>query len=115
MRSYLICTCLCHPFTSQKYFHYVQKKPLLTTAKLRNRTFIARIKFRDDINLFIIIPVLEEPAANVFNLCNTANCMAVYGITISKAGTFPRQKPYSMQSSWIKSRKMVDSLHKISV
>lgn len=23
------------------------------------------------------VPVLEEPDANVFNLCNTVNCMAV--------------------------------------
>lgn len=40
------------------------------------------------------IPVLEDPEANVFNLCNTVNCIAVYGITMSKAGTLPRQKPY---------------------
>lgn len=39
------------------------------------------------------IPDLEEPAANVFNLCSTVNCIAVYGITISRAGTLPRQKP----------------------
>ena len=42
------------------------------------------------------IPVLEEPEANVFNLFKTVNCMAVYGITMSKAGTLPRQKPCNM-------------------
>ena len=36
---------------------------------------------------------MEEPAAKVFNLCRTVNCIAVYGITMSKAGTLPRQKP----------------------
>jgi len=42
------------------------------------------------------IPVLEEPEARVFNLCRTVNCILVYGITMSKAGTFPRQKPCNM-------------------
>lgn len=46
------------------------------------------------------IPDLEEPAANVFNLCSTVNCMAVYGITISRAGTLPRQKPCHKQENW---------------
>ena len=44
--------------------------------------------------IFYIVPVLEEPAAYVFILCNTVNCIAVYGITMSRAGTLPRQKPY---------------------
>jgi len=39
------------------------------------------------------IPVFEEPETKVFNLCKTVNCIAVYGITISNAGTFPRQNP----------------------
>lgn len=43
-----------------------------------------------------MLPVLEEPETKVFNLCKTVNCMAVYGITMSKAGTLPRQKPCNM-------------------
>jgi len=46
--------------------------------------------------LQIRIPVLDEPEAKVFNLCKTVNCIAVYGITMSKAGTLPRQNPYNM-------------------
>jgi hypothetical protein len=42
------------------------------------------------------IPVFDEPEAKVLNLCKTVNCIAVYGITMSKAGTLPRQKPYNM-------------------
>nr|GMD67904.1 hypothetical protein Iba_chr12dCG4030 [Ipomoea batatas] len=38
-------------------------------------------------------PDFEDPEAKVLNLCNTVNCMAVYGMTISRAGTLPRQKP----------------------
>jgi len=39
------------------------------------------------------IPVLDEPEANVFSLCKTVNCIAVYGIYIIRAGTFPLQNP----------------------
>ena len=37
--------------------------------------------------------------AKVFNLCKTVNYIAVYGITMSRAGTFPRQKPGNNQIS----------------
>jgi hypothetical protein len=39
------------------------------------------------------VPVLDEPEANVFSLCRTVNCIAVYGIYINRAGTFPLQNP----------------------
>lgn len=39
---------------------------------------------------------MDEPEAIVLNLCKTVNCIAVYGITMSKAGTLPRQKPYNI-------------------
>lgn len=39
------------------------------------------------------IPILDEPDANVFSSCRTVNCMAVYGIYINRAGTFPLQNP----------------------
>ena len=38
-------------------------------------------------------PDLEEPEAKVFTLCNTMNCIAVYGMTMRSAGTLPRQNP----------------------
>lgn len=41
-----------------------------------------------------MLPVLVEPDAKDFNLCRTVNWIEVYGMTISKAGTFPRQKPW---------------------
>lgn len=41
----------------------------------------------------IILPDLDEPEANDLSLCKTVNCIAVYGITISRAGTLPLQNP----------------------
>lgn len=42
------------------------------------------------------IPVLDEPEANVFSSCRTVNCIAVYGIYINRAGTFPLQNPCNL-------------------
>lgn len=46
------------------------------------------------IRLYITKPVLKEPETVAFNFCITANCIAVYGITIRSAGTLPLQNPY---------------------
>jgi len=40
-------------------------------------------------------PSLGEPETNVLNFWMTTNWIAVYGITNSSAGTFPRQNPCS--------------------
>jgi hypothetical protein len=45
------------------------------------------------------IPVLDEPDANVFSSCRTVNCIAVYGIYINSAGTFPLQNPCTENKS----------------